>query len=207
MIAALHDAENGLAGEARLRAAFRRPAERARDGFLRRLGGAVVGRTFVKDHGDVRAEQPLDFHRFLRPEKKRRAIQVRTELDAVGGDFADFGQTENLEAAAVGQNGAGPAHKLVQAAGGAENLQAGTNGEMVGVAQQNLGAHLPQLPRVERLDTGLRADRHEDRRLDHAAGRGQPAQARPGKRIGGEQIEHPRHSAGNGRKTRGELGR
>ena len=118
---------------------------------------------------------------------------MRAELDAVGGDLADFGQAENLEAAAVGQNRAGPIHKLMQAAGGAENIQAGTNGEMVGVAQQNLRAHLAQFARVQRLDAGLGADRHEDRRLDHAAAGGQPAQARPAQRVGGEQFEHPHH--------------
>ena len=47
---------------------------------------------------------------------------------------------------------------------------------MVSVAQNDLRAHLAQFPRVERLDTGLRADRHEHRRIDHAPRGRQPPQ-------------------------------
>ncbi len=118
---------------------------------------------------------------------------MRAELDAVGGDLADFGQAENLEAAAVSQERAGPVHELMQTAGGAKDIQAGADGEMVGVAQENLGAHLAQLARVQRLHAGLRANRHEDGGLDCPTGGREPAQARPGQGIGGEQFKHRDH--------------
>ena len=75
--------------------------------------------------------------------------------------------------------GPGQFMNAMQAAGGLDDLHAGPDVEMVGVAKENLRAHFAQLARVERLDAGLRADRHEDRRLDHAAGGGQAAQGAP----------------------------
>ena len=76
------------------------------------LGRRVVRRAFVKNHRDVRAEHALDFHRLLRTEKQRRAVEVRAEFDAVRLYFPDFGEAENLETAAVGENGQFPIHKL-----------------------------------------------------------------------------------------------
>ena len=154
------------------------------------LGGRVVRRAFVEHHRDVRAEHALDFHGFLRPEKQQRAVQVRTELDAVLLDLADFREAENLEAAAVGQNRPVPIHELVQPAGGADDVEAGPDVQVIGVAENDLRAHLAEFARVERLDAALRADGHEHRRLDDAVRGGQSAQARFGVRIGFEQFKH-----------------
>src|SRR5208337_1789107 len=104
----------------------------------------VVGRAFVKHHGNVRAEDALDFHRFLRAEEERRAVEVRSELYAVRFDLPDFGEAENLEAAAVSEDGQFPVHEPVQAAGGAEDVQAGPDVEMIGVAKDDLRAHLDE---------------------------------------------------------------
>ena len=102
--AALDDAKNQLAGRARLLAALLRPAngplDRAPE-FVRRAG---VRRAIVKRHGNIGAELALDFHCLLWPEKKQRAVQMRTKFDAVRFDLSDFGQTEDLKSAAVGQN-------------------------------------------------------------------------------------------------------
>ena len=46
---------------------------------------------------------------FLRAEKEQRAVEVRAKFDAVLLDFADFGEAEDLEAAAVGQDRPVPA--------------------------------------------------------------------------------------------------
>ena len=47
---------------------------------------------------------------------------------------------------------------------------AGTEVKMVGIAQLNLAADLPEVKGVHAsLDSGLRAHVHKDRRLDHAA--------------------------------------
>ena len=67
---------------------------------------------------------------------------MRTEFHAVRFDFADFGEAENLEAAAVGENGLVPVHEFVQPAGGADDVEAGAQIEMIGVAENDLRAHL-----------------------------------------------------------------
>ena len=188
--AALHDAENFLAVGARLFAAFARPADGAFDGEALFLGGRVVRRTFVENHRDVRAEHALDFHGFLRADKQKRTVKVRTEFDAVFFHFANFCEAENLKAAAVGENRLFPIHEFVQAAGGADDFESGTQIQMVSVAENDLRAHLVQFARVERLDAGLRADGHEHRRFDDAARRGQSAETRFGVRIGFEEFKH-----------------
>ena len=103
--AALHDAEDHLAlaraAVRGIRAAQRMVRSTAARSFARR---ARVRRAIVEHHRDVRAEHALDFHRFLRPEKQQRAVQVRAELDAVRLDLANLRQAEDLEAAAVGQD-------------------------------------------------------------------------------------------------------
>ena len=49
----------------------------------------------------------LDRHRLFGTEEQQRAVQVRAELNAVGLDLADRRQAEDLEAAAVRQDGRG----------------------------------------------------------------------------------------------------
>ena len=115
---------------------------------------------------------------------------MRTKFDAVFFYFANFGEAENLEAAAVGENRLVPIHELVQAAGGADDVEAGPQVKVVGVAQEDLRAHLAQLARIKRLDAGLRADGHEHGRLNDAARRGQSSEARFGARIGFEEFKH-----------------
>jgi hypothetical protein len=65
---------------------------------------------------------------------------VAAEVDAVFDDLADLGEAEDLESAAVGEDGQGPVHEAVEAAGGGQDLESGPDEEMVGVAQDDLGA-------------------------------------------------------------------
>ena len=74
--------------------------------------------------------------------------------------------------------GPAPIDEPVQPARGADDVQPGADVEVIGIAEDDLGAHLAQLARVNRLDAALRADGHEDRRIHDAMRRGQPAQAR-----------------------------
>jgi hypothetical protein len=83
-----------------------------------------------------------------------------------------------------------PIHELVQTAGGANDVEAGAQVEMISVTENDLRAHLVKFTRVERLDTGLRADGHEHGRLDDAARGGQSAEARLGRPIRFEQFKH-----------------
>src|ERR1700690_2963240 len=78
----------------------------------------------------------------------------------------------------------------MQPAGGADDVEAGPDVEVIGVAEDDLRAHLEQFARVERLHAGLGADRHEHRRIHDAMRRGQFSQARPGVRIRFEQFKH-----------------
>ena len=93
---------------------------------------------------------------------------MRAKFDAMLLHFANFGEAENLKAAAVGEDRLFPVHKLVQSVSGADYVKAGAQIQMVCVAENDLRVHLVQFARVERLDAGLRADGHEHRRLDDA---------------------------------------
>lgn len=104
--------------------------------------------------------------------------------------LANAGKTVDLETAAVGKDRLGPVHETVQAAGLFHDIHARTDVQMIGVAQNDLRAHLRELAVVERLDTGLGADGHEDRRFHHTTRRRQATAAGTGFRIRFEQFEH-----------------
>ena len=110
-----------------------------------------MGRTFVKDHGNVRSKNPLNLHRFLRSEKQRRAIQMRSELHAMRFDLADFGEAEDLETTTVGENRMRPVDEFVQPAGGTDDLKSGPDVQMIGIAKDDLCSHLDQLARIKGL--------------------------------------------------------
>ena len=93
-----------------------RPIEGARGGFA---GARFRGRrfdAFIEDHDDVRAESDFDLQRFFGRKKMFGAVEMRAEGDALVGDFAQFAEAENLKAAGIGEDGAGPGHEFVQAA-------------------------------------------------------------------------------------------
>ena len=171
----LDDAEDHLAGSARLFAAFGGPAHGAFDGGAKFSRCAGVRRAVVEHHRDVRAEFALDLHRLFRAEKKERAIEMGTEFDAVGFDFANGSEAENLKAAAVGEDGQRPVDEIVQAAGGADDAHPGTDMKMIGVAEDDLSAEFAEFARVDGFDAALRADGHEDGSVDDAVGSGDAA--------------------------------
>ena len=113
---------------------------------------------------------------------------MRSEGDAFGGDFAQFAEAENLEAARVGEDGAGPGHKFVQAAELADQLMARTKIEMIGVREQNLDAEIFEVLLGLAFDGSGRAHGHKRRRVDYAVGRGEAAESRTGG-IGSEDFE------------------
>ena len=77
-------------------------------------------------------------------------------------------QAEHLEAARVGEDRARPAHEAVQPAERRDPLRARAQHQVIGVAEDDPRAQPLELGGRQRLDGGLRADRHEHRRLDHA---------------------------------------
>jgi hypothetical protein len=101
--------------------------------------GGVLG-ALVEGHADVSAKGDLDVHGMLGGEKVAAAIEVGAELDALIGDFAQGAEGEDLEAARVGEHGAGPTDELVEAAHAANGFVSGTKIEVVGVAEDDLSA-------------------------------------------------------------------
>jgi hypothetical protein len=93
-------------------------------------------------------------------------------------DFSDGSQAENLKAAAIGKDRSGPINETVQTARRADDFQAGPNIQVIGIAQDDLGAHLAKFARVNGFDAALRPDRHKDWRVNNAVGSCQAAQAR-----------------------------
>ena len=69
----------------------------------------------------------------LRGEHALCVVVGRLELDALLGDLGQVEQAHHLEAAAVGQEGAVPAHELVQPARLAQGLDAGPGGISLGI--------------------------------------------------------------------------
>lgn len=103
--------------------------------------------------------------------------------DAVRSDAAKFGEREHLVAAAVGEDGPLPAHEAVEPAEELDDLQAGTEIEMIRVSENDRGPQfLAQLVGRNRFDRTLRAHRHECRRLDDASRSGELASS--GLRLG-----------------------
>ena len=92
------------------------------------------------------------------------------EGDPVVVDLAQLTQRDDLKAARVRQDRPIPGHELVQPAERGDPFVAGPQVEVVGVRQDDRGADSPNIVRIERLDGGVGADRHELGRLDDAVG-------------------------------------
>src|SRR6185295_12347553 len=84
-----------------------------------------------------------------------------------------------------------PADEAMQAAAPRDQVVAGPEVEMIGVAQQDLGAERVELAVSDALHRALRADRHERRRLDAAVGRRHAAA--PGAGVAMRHVKIERH--------------
>ena len=67
------------------------------------------------------------------------AVDMALESASFRSEFAYGAQAEYLESAAVGEDGAVPVLELVQAAGLPEDIQPGTEIEMICIAEDDLG--------------------------------------------------------------------
>ena len=140
--------------------------------------GVIVGvGAFIEGHDDIGAEVLLNCDGLFRREAMRRAVNVTFEGHAVIVDLAGLRKREDLKAARVGEHGTRPLHEMMQAAHVADEFIAGTQVEMIGVAQHQRGVDILELFGRERLDRGLRADRREDRREQVAMRRGEDSGA------------------------------
>jgi len=180
--------QSGVLGEA-----AHRPGMGAIDRLLLVPPGIHQGGQLVEREHDVGPEFVLDPHRHLR----REPVQVAVEVGAEGhpvvvhvrqpglalGDHVVVRQPDgvhredlleadaeahHLEAAGVGEGGAGPVHEPAQAAGGVHHVGAGLEVQVVGVGEDGLGAEARHRLGQHGLDGRLGADRHERRGVDLA---------------------------------------
>ena len=82
--------------------------------------------------------------------------------------FAQGAEAEYLIAAAVGEDRPVPSHESMQTTQLCDRFMTRTKEEVIGIAEKNLDLELAQLFRRHRLHRRLRADRHEDRRLNYS---------------------------------------
>src|SRR5262245_9515918 len=112
---------------------------------------------------------------------------MRAKLGALLIDLPSSGEAEYLIAAAVGQNRMRPGDEPVEPASSSDQLVAGPQIQMIGVAEDDLRTRLFEITVAHRLDASLRADRHERRCLHDAVWRVQLAETR--RAVVGEQRE------------------
>ena len=134
------------------------------------LGGVL--HALIEGHGNGGTEIRLDLHALFRAHEDLVAVQMGMEGHALFGDVAQLGETEHLESAAVGEDGAVPAGELVQAAQLCHQLVPRTQVQVVGVAQHHLAANVLQVKGGQTaLDGGGGGHVHERGRLHRAVHR------------------------------------
>ena len=201
--AALGDAEAELSVGARSVALALGPQRRAPHRVLELAAGDAGRRHLVEAHRDVAAEVRLDRGCELGREARGRAVVDASERHALVVDARDrVAEREDLEAAGVGEDRQVPRHEAVQPAELADQLVAGPEMQVVGVAEQDLGAEVAHLVRVQRLHGPLRADRHEDGRA-HLPVRG-PQHPGAGSPVGRLYLEDRPHRATPSGQTKGQ---
>ncbi len=128
----------------------------------------------------------------LGSEEVRAAVEVRAEVHAVIGDFAQLVERENLKAAGVGEQGVRPTDEFVQAAHAADGLVAGAQVEVIRVAEDNLCAQRFERVLRDGFDRSLRADGHEHRRFHGLMGKAETSAASAGSSFG-QELERLSH--------------
>ncbi len=165
MNAALHDTEQCLIGAGLGSTAAVGPARGAIDGLEYFFAGFAGWRAFIETHDEVCPERFLNLHGAFGGQFEEFAVDMRTKDDAVIVELAKVGQTEHLKATTVCQNRPIPVHETVQAPVSLHDGFARSEGKVVGVGEQHLGAGFAELCRKQSLDGADGADGHEGRSL------------------------------------------
>ncbi len=100
------------------------------------------------------------------------------EAHAVFGDVNQGRQAEDLVASAVGESGPRPAHERADPACASDELDAGTEVEMIGIGEDYLGPQSRELLLGKRFYAGLGGNREKRRCVEGPAANGDAA--RPG---------------------------
>ena len=132
-------------------------------------------RTFVKGHGNGRAQVGLDLHALFRSHEDLGPVNMGTEPDAFLLDFTQLRQRKDLEAARIRQDGPVPSHEVMQSAQLMDGPVSRPDMQMVGIAEGDLGIYGPEVTgRQASLDGGRCGHIHKDRCLDGAVDRFHP---------------------------------
>ena len=184
----LYDAEerlivgSGMGGDGLLG-----PAEGSLNGndmIFRRRGGCGA---FVEGHDDVGTERVLHFHAAARIEVDHAAIDMAFEGDTGVVDLVDFSEGEDLETAAVGEDGAGPSHETVEIAQRGDGFFTRAEQQVIGVGKDTLRAGGGEVIGGDAFHGALGADGHEGWGIEDSVARGDAASA--GEAFLGEQFE------------------
>ena len=153
------------------------------------------GHEIVEGHHDVRAELGLDIDYVFRRQEELGPVQMRSEGHAVRPDLGQRGHAVDLEPAAVGQDGPGPGDETVQTAHVSDRVRAGAQEQMIGIAQDELGAELGDPIVGQAFDRTLAGHRREGRRPDVAVGRMDEAGPCRARGLGRLDFEGAAHGA------------
>ena len=168
--AALLNPEKRMAGTlAKCRFGAPGPAHRQFHTIGHRLVGCRQCGAFVETHHDIAPQQRLNLHRPLRREHMFRAVDMAAKGHALLGQFAQIGQTHDLKAARIRQYRPLPVHEFVEPSQRRDPLGCGAQHQVVGIAQQDIGAGRGNAFGHHRLYRRSGADRHEGWRADIAA--------------------------------------
>jgi hypothetical protein len=153
--------------------------------------GAIGGilSALVKSHADVGAESDLDVDGVLGGKKVRTAVEVGAEADTIVSDFAERAERKDLKTAGVSEDGARPTDEAMQAAHAADGLVAGTQIEVVGIAEDDFRAEGLKRVLGDGFDGALRAHGHEDWRFDGLMGQQETAAAAAGRGFREELVK------------------
>jgi hypothetical protein len=104
-----------------------------------------VGGTFVEGHHDIRTQGSLDLNHFFWGEKVPGTVDMRTEDNTLLLDIDEFTETEYLETTAVCQNRTFPMHELVKPSHLFDQLMPGSQVEVIGIPEYDLGSEIDQI--------------------------------------------------------------
>ena len=151
------------------------PAVGAVHGLLHLVPFRPVGDALVQAHDDVGAQPLLVGDGQFGSKDMLAAVNVGAEPYVVVVHPPEGAHAESLESPAVGENGPGPPHELMQAAQLVYGLHPGPQVQVVSVAQDNLRPNFHNFIGRQRLDGGLGSHGHEYGRVHGTVGRGEPS--------------------------------
>ena len=134
---------------------------------------AGIRGAFIKSHGQVAADHPLNFHYLFRAEQVPRAVDMRRKPGTFRSKFPVGGHAEYLIPPAVGQDGAVPVHKGMHTSGCLKHLHTRPQIQMISIGQDDRSIDIiGQFTLMNSFHGRCRANRHKNRGRNIPMGRG-----------------------------------